>query len=758
MRIKSFSLLVCALLSVAAIGQKPEAIVKKASVAPVIDGVIDAVWAEANTYSISKSYQGEVPTLGAEGETTWKGLWTDEGIYFLLQVADDAFFPNWADSPENPNIWQYDNPELFFDINAMNLEDGLGVYDGQGHHMISPGFIEGEIDGSPLYDIRYPEVLFAHNVTDPNYLSEYFIPYRVLTDSEGRVIPYPQMGFDVYVRDRDLGDSEPNRAVWANTGAIDEAWINMDDCGIITLEGSEGCLLVDSIYLEGGIIESDQGTLQMNALVFPEFAFNKNLEWSVENISGKASINADGLLTAISNGTVIVIALATDGTAVEDTALVTITNQLVQLEELNLIRNGNFDRKDALDYPEEWFHIGFKDSEIIEVHDGHMVLDPPETEGEGYFWDSQFIQENFNCNTTSEYLFSFVAWAKETRPFRVDFEDPANVWIRYGSSDHEYSPMGESEWIFDLGTEPISYSFYVEFDKKLDNTIESLKFQLGESGVETYLDSVRLINLDDLPLISNFKPVTSIIISSEGDAVSLLNGQTLQMSAELLPLDATLADFRWSVVPGTGNAIIDKNGLLTATKGGTITVFAIARDGSNYSTDMQIEVIQLVEAIKVSGEGGASSLRRLSTLQMNAEVLPADATLINVIWSLAQGTGEASIDENGLLTGLETGNVIVMAFATDESSVSGTKVVEIVSGVGIESSGLDKMKVYPNPAANILVVGHTALNSMLSIFSSTGILMERVMVDGTVHHFNISSYPAGTYFVKNGSQVAKFVK
>ena len=230
--------MICALLSAAAIGQKPEAIILKASVAPVVDGVIEAVWEEANTYNISKAYNGEVPTLGAEGETTWRALWNTEGIYFLIQVADDAFFPNWADSPENPNTWEYDILELYFDINTMNLEDGLGASDNKGHHLISPGFIEGQIDGTPLYDTKYTEVLFAHRVTDPNYISEYFIPFEVLTDSEGRVMPYSQIGFDVYVNDRDPIDGGSNRAVWSNTGNTDPPWVNMDDCGIISLEGN----------------------------------------------------------------------------------------------------------------------------------------------------------------------------------------------------------------------------------------------------------------------------------------------------------------------------------------------------------------------------------------------------------------------------------------------------------------------------------------------------------------------------------------
>jgi len=753
MRIKFFTILICGLLSAAAIGQKPDATINKASVAPVVDGQIDAVWTEANSYNISKAFSEDTPSLGAEGETTWKALWMDQGIYVLIQVNDNAFFPKWADSPAGLNDWNYDLPELFFDINTTNLEDGLGVTDGQGHHLVSPGFREGELDGSPLYDDRNPEVLFAHKVSDPAYVSEYYIPFTTLTDKEGNLISHNQIGFDVYIRDRDPGDFSPHRAVWANTGNIGEPWISMDDCGIITLEGAEP---ISDISITDGVIDVDNGTLQMEPTIYPENAFFTKLKWKVSNGTGKASINNMGMVTAIADGTITVTAIATSGSGIEASAVVSISNQVVQIEELNLIRNGNFDQVDEAGFPEEWIQLLAIQDRTPFVEDGHVVLDPAQDLNS--YYEYQFVQQEFGCNTTSEYMFSFVSWADEARTFQVHFEDPANVWHLYGLSDHEDSFMGQSGWTFDISTVPTHYSFYVIFKDKIESTTESLVFQLGLSGIVCYMDSVQLINLDDLPLTADFNPVTSITISSEGDAITLLKDQNLRMSAEVLPLDATLADFRWSVLPGTGNANIDKNGLLTGTEVGTITVIATARDGSNFVGEMEIEVIQLIESIKVSSEDGSTSLEKLSSIQMKAELLPADATSTEVNWSVAQGTGEASIDENGLLTGMEVGTVIVMAFATDESGVSGAMEVEIVAGVGIESSGQYILKVYPNPAISELVVSHAALNSTVEIFNSVGTLMDRVKIKGTMHCFDIRNYPAGAYFVKNGKHVSKFVK
>ncbi len=57
------------------LAQKPTAVIRKASVAPVIDGQVDEVWAEADPENnIDKPAIDDVPTLGEPGETTWQGL------------------------------------------------------------------------------------------------------------------------------------------------------------------------------------------------------------------------------------------------------------------------------------------------------------------------------------------------------------------------------------------------------------------------------------------------------------------------------------------------------------------------------------------------------------------------------------------------------------------------------------------------------------------------------------------------------------
>jgi len=113
-----------------------------------------------------------------------------------------------------------------------------------------------------------------------------------------------------------------------------------------------GGILVEDITVssQGGStsISENNGTLQMNVTVQPDFATNQMVYWSVENQTGAASINQNGLLQASGyssgNGTVMVKATATDGSGVSDSLQITITNQGSDFEVL-LVNDCNYSNR-----------------------------------------------------------------------------------------------------------------------------------------------------------------------------------------------------------------------------------------------------------------------------------------------------------------------------------------------------------------------------------------------------------------------------
>jgi hypothetical protein len=81
------------------------------------------------------------------------------------------------------------------------------------------------------------------------------------------------------------------------------------------------------------------GTLQMIASIEPENVTDSSIFWSVENITGSAIIDGNGLLTAVSNGNVKVIAQALDGSNVTGYCLITISNQTTKVSDSNIKGN-----------------------------------------------------------------------------------------------------------------------------------------------------------------------------------------------------------------------------------------------------------------------------------------------------------------------------------------------------------------------------------------------------------------------------------
>ena len=90
-------------------------------------------------------------------------------------------------------------------------------------------------------------------------------------------------------------------------------------------------ILITSIIVSGHegatTITNKGGTLQMNASITPTDATNKNISWSTISGTGTGRIISDGLLKAITDGTVIVRAMATDGSDVYDDQVITFSNQ-----------------------------------------------------------------------------------------------------------------------------------------------------------------------------------------------------------------------------------------------------------------------------------------------------------------------------------------------------------------------------------------------------------------------------------------------
>jgi len=188
--------------------------------------------------------------------------------------------------------------------------------------------------------------------------------------------------------------------------------------------------------------------------------------------------------------------------------------------------------------------------------------------------------------------------------------------------------------------------------------------------------------------------VTGITVAG-ADSINTITtkGGTLQMVEAVAPNNATNKLLTWSVTNGTGSATISTSGLLTAITDGTVTVKATAQDGSNIVSNLYTVTISgqtnvnevKVTGITLKGKNGVNTITtKAGILEMVPTVTPDNATNKLVTWSVANGTGSASISEAGILTAITDGTVTVKATAKDGSNVVSNLYTVTISG---QSSG-----------------------------------------------------------------------
>ena len=264
--------------------------------------------------------------------------------------------------------------------------------------------------------------------------------------------------------------------------------------------------------------------------------------------------------------------------------------------------------------------------------------------------------------------------------------------------------------------------------------------------------------------------VSSISVQGQG-GVSTITTQsgTLQMEAAVLPASADDATYTWAVVNGTGSASIDTSGVLTALTNGTVEVTATANDSSGTIGVTTITISNqstsiLVSSISIQGAGNSNTIPTAGgTLQMIATVLPANADDDTYTWSVANGTGSATISAAGLLTATTDGTVTVTATANDASGETASMVVTISNQTtGVSELSLQKVKIYPNPVQNELFIElENGQITEINILDLSG----KVVFSMSKHNaksIDVSNLKQGIYilrlYTETGVSTKRFVK
>lgn len=173
----------------------------------------------------------------------------------------------------------------------------------------------------------------------------------------------------------------------------------------------------------------------------------------------------------------------------------------------------------------------------------------------------------------------------------------------------------------------------------------------------------------EYPKLSNdfYKKPTSLTISS--NVLSIKLGETVNLTANVLPIDANNKAVTWQVINGTGIATINSAGLLTPVKEGTVTIRAIANENSLAKDDISITILKVLTAPTFSYIEGRYSEKinlKLSSDEGADIYYTIDYFNVKPTVSDIKYTGPIEIDVNAR----------VYAYAKKENCINSSKLVK----------------------------------------------------------------------------------
>ncbi len=176
-------------------------------------------------------------------------------------------------------------------------------------------------------------------------------------------------------------------------------------------------------------------------------------------------------------------------------------------------------------------------------------------------------------------------------------------------------------------------------------------------------------------------PMESVTIGTKDEATQYELGTSVEFTVTPEPIDTT-DDYALTILPEktTAQARLSKDGVLTTLSTGTVTVQAQCVQNPAISDEITVTVLPPTGTLTsltvttLNDYPGDAELGK--PVQMIPVFTPANAADRSVTWSVENGSGTATIDENGLLTPLTVGTVTV--YAMTHGGIEGASTVNIV--------------------------------------------------------------------------------
>ena len=405
-------------------------------------------------------------------------------------------------------------------------------------------------------------------------------------------------------------------------------------------------------------------TVKLLAIVLPSNATDKEVTWSSSKQS-VATITQDGLVTAISEGTSTITAMAGGKTG---TCIVTVSKRVVAVSsielnktELSLVEGEDYTLvatikpDDATDKTVTW---NSSDASIASVAEGKVKALKEGTTtisakaGEKTATCSVVVAKKIIAVTSvslNKTELSLTKGQSETLVATIKPDDATDKTVSWSSSNTGVATVEDGKVTAVGGGEATITAKAGEFEATCHITVTV--------------------------------PVTSI--SLDKTTMTIEEGTTASLTATVQPNDASDKSVEWS--SSDESVAMVENGTVTAVKEGSATIMARAGDKTaecKVTVSKKVIIVTSVELNKSTLE-----LKKGESEILSATVTPDDATDKTITWSTSEAS-VASVDQNGKVTALKSGTATITAKAGEKTALCSVKVT-----TPIESISLDRTSV-----------------------------------------------------------------
>ena len=416
---------------------------------------------------------------------------------------------------------------------------------------------------------------------------------------------------------------------------------------------------VESITLSASTWSGTVGEkMLLNATVLPEDATNRSVKWTTSD-SSVAKVDAEGRVTALKVGTATITATATDGSGVSaDCKIEVIPVSVASIELSESVWGGVVGESMKLTATVYPVNATYKeidwstdnpavatvdnDGNVKTISPGEAVITAAASYGSGV---------SAECHVTvTEYLVKATSISLSASEWSGKAEESVQLMATV-------LPAGATN-------KGVMWTTSAPEIATVDSRGIVTAVSVGKATVAaTTVDGTDLSATCQVTVVPT--PVGAIELSSQ--AWNGTVGATIQLTAKVLPENATNTDIIWSTSDAS-IATVDNDGKVIAVGIGSATVTATAADRSGVKAECKVTVVPtLVSSIELSEYvwGGIVG----DGVRLTAAVLPDDASDKAIDWSTSDAS-VATVDGFGSVKAVGVGEAVIIASAHDGSGVT----------------------------------------------------------------------------------------